>query len=58
MGEAGRIDQVRVGTQRARQAPSDLGGLQGMREAGAREVVVERAHDLSLAGQPTQRAGM
>ncbi len=58
MREAGGVDQVRIRAEGTGQSPADLCGLQRMGEPGTREVVVERADDLCLAGQPAQCAGV
>ena len=58
MGEACRVDDIRITAQQPAQLPPDLRHFQRMRQPGAREVVHVRRDDLCLGAQPAKRRGM
>ena len=58
VGQTGRIHDVRVGPQFLTELAAHLGNLEGMREAGAHKVIRNRAQDLRLFAEATQRGGV
>ena len=55
MGEAGHLDQVGIAPQGRTELAADLGDLQGVGQARAREVRDSRDHDLGLSREAAQR---
>ena len=62
VGEAGGVDDVRVGAQLLGDRPADLGDLQRVGQPGARDTAdfgaLPRPDDLRLAGEPAQGGGV
>ena len=58
VGQTRRIHDVRVGPQFLAELAAHLGDLEGVREAGAHEVIRDRAQDLRLFAEATQRRGV
>ena len=58
VGQAGRVDEVRVAPESGAELPSDLRHLERVGEPVAHEVVVPGCDDLGLPGKPAQRGGV
>ena len=58
VGQTRRVHDVRVGPQFLAELAAHLGDLEGVREAGAHEVVRNRAQHLRLFTEATQRGGV
>ena len=54
VGQTGRIHDIRVGPQLLAELTAHLGNLEGVREAGAHEVIRNRAQHLRLFAEATQ----
>ena len=58
VGQTRRVHDIRVGPQFLAELAAHLGDLEGVREAGAHEVVRDRAQHLRLFAEATQRRGV
>ncbi|SIA93620.1 Uncharacterised protein [Mycobacteroides abscessus subsp. abscessus] len=58
VGQTRRVHDIRVGPQLLAELAAHLGDLEGVREAGAHEVVRDRAQHLRLFAEATQRRGV